>query len=276
MEDPLSTTWSAYRRARRKSRQAWAAIALAAGIAVGATSCFFTSGQFAIAEGSSDGPTSAPVFDPSFMRPVESLVRAPSGLALDALEALPVKGRAPKTGYERTEFGEAWLDVDRNGCDTRNDILRRDMTEVKFTEGSGCRILSGTLREPYTGHTIEFRRGAETSAKVQIDHVVALADAWQKGAQQLTPRQRQSLANDPLNLVAVDGPANTEKSASDAASWLPPSKAIRCHYVARQISVKAAYALWVTAAEKEAMKRVLSTCPGQQTVMAPRTGGPAA
>ncbi len=264
----MSTTWSAYRRARRKSRQAWAALALAAAIAVGATSCFFTSGQFALSEGNADGPTSAAVVDPSFMRPADPVVPAPSGLAIDALERLPVKGRAAKTGYERTEFGEAWLDVDRNGCDTRNDILRRDLRAVQFTEGSDCRVASGTLPEPYTGHTIEFHRGAETSAEVQIDHVVALADAWQKGAQQLTAKQRQSLANDPLNLVAADGPANTEKSASDAASWLPPNKAFRCHYVARQISVKAAYTLWVTQAEKDAMKRVLGSCPGQQTVTA--------
>ena len=128
-------------------------------------------------------------------------------------------------------------------------------------------MAGGTFQEPYTGRTIVFRRGAETSAAVQIDHVVALGDAWQKGAQQLTAQQREHLANDPLNLIAVDGPANQDKSASDAATWLPPNKAFRCHYVARQISVKAAYRLWVTAAEKEAMKRILASCPGQQTIV---------
>ena len=100
---------------------------------------------------------------------------------------------------------------------------------------------------------------------MQIDHVVALGDAWQKGAQQLTAQQREHLANDPLNLIAVDGPANQDKSASDAATWLPPNKAFRCHYVARQISVKAAYRLWVTPAEKEAMKRILAPAPGRAT-----------
>jgi hypothetical protein len=114
---------------------------------------------------------------------------------------------------------------------------------------------------------IAFRRGAETSAAVQIDHVVALGDAWQKGAQQLTAQQREHLANDPLNLIAVDGPANQDKSASDAATWLPPNKAFRCHYVARQISVKVAYRLWVTPAEKEAMKRILTSCPEQRTII---------
>jgi hypothetical protein len=127
-------------------------------------------------------------------------------------------------------------------------------------------VAGGEFHEPYTGAVVRFTRGTESSKAVQIDHVVALGDAWQKGAQQLTPQQRQSLANDPLNLVAADGPANQEKSAADAASWLPKNKAFRCHYVARQISVKAAYKLWVTQAEKDAMKRVLATCPDQQTI----------
>ena len=112
---------------------------------------------------------------------------------------------------------------------------------------------------------VDFRRGQESSKAVQIDHVVALGDAWQKGAQQLTPQQRQSLANDPVNLIAADGPANQQKSAGDAATWLPKNKTIRCHYVARQISVKAAYGLWVTQPEKDAMKRVLDSCPDQST-----------
>jgi hypothetical protein len=127
-------------------------------------------------------------------------------------------------------------------------------------------VAAGSFREPYTGRLITFHRGAGSSKSVQVDHVVALGDAWQKGAQQLTAAQREHLANDPLNLIAVDGPANQDKGASDAATWLPPNKAFRCHYVARQISVKAAYRLWVTPAEKDAMKRVLGSCPGQQTV----------
>ena len=178
-----------------------------------------------------------------------------------------VKGRAAGSNYNRSAFGQAWLDVDRNGCDTRNDILRRDLAGARFTEGSRCRIGAGTFQEPYTGQTIAFQRGAESSKAVQIDHVVALGDAWQKGAQQLTAVQRQHLANDPLNLIAVDGQANQDKSASDAATWLPPNKAFRCHYVARQISVKAAYGLWVTPAEKDAMTRVLGACPEQQTIV---------
>lgn len=181
------------------------------------------------------------------------------GDAAVALEALEVKGRAAKTGYERQQFGNGWATID--GCDTRNIILHRDLKDAMTNEA--CQVTSGTLDDPYTGKTLQFIRGPETSDDVQIDHVVALSDAWQKGAQQLTPERREQLANDPLELIAVDGPANQQKSDGDAATWLPPSKSFRCQYVARQIAVKKKYALWVTPAEKEAITRVLAACPGQ-------------
>lgn len=266
----MSITWKAYRRARRRSRQAWALMLILAVFVASGLAWFFTNGQFAATGPSVTGPREAPVFDPEWMKPVPPVVPVPAGRATDALQALPVKGRAGNDNYERSEFGQAWLDVDRNGCDTRNDILRRDLTAVEFSEGSACRVSGGQLLEPYTGRTIPFRRGPESSKAVQIDHVVALGDAWQKGAQQLTARERESLANDPVNLIAVDGPENTEKGAGDAATWLPANKAFRCHYVARQISVKAAYRLWVTQAEKDAMQRVLASCPEQATVSAPQ------
>jgi len=190
--------------------------------------------------------------------------------ALGELDELSVKGRAPKTGYDRSLFGQAWTDdvsVDggHNGCDTRNDILGRDLTDITFKPGTrDCVVLSGTLNDPYTKSTIDFVRGSSTSSKVQIDHVVALADAWQKGAQQLSTQERTDFANDPRNLLAVDGPTNQQKSAGDAATWLPPNRSYRCTYVARQIEVKRAYRLWVTAAEKSAMERVLTGCGGTQ------------
>ena len=182
-----------------------------------------------------------------------------TGPAAVALSQLPVKGRSPKTGYTRAQFGEGW--ETQQGCDTRNIILHRDLTNVAVD--SECRVVSGTLDDPYTGKLIEFHRGPDTSDLVQIDHVVALSDAWQKGAQQLTFERRQTLANDPLELLAVDGAANQQKSDGDAATWLPPNKAFRCQYVARQITVKQKYDLWVTQAEKDAMNRVLATCPNQ-------------
>lgn len=181
----------------------------------------------------------------------------PSDQALVALENLLVKGRAAKTGYSRDQFGSGWSMI--NGCDTRNIILNRDLTNPVLDED--CNIIGGTLNDPYTGKMIEFHK--ESSSDIQIDHVVALSDAWQKGAQQLTRDQRIQLANDPLELIAVDGPANMEKGDADAASWLPSNKPFRCQYVARQIAVKQKYILWVTAAEKDAMKKVLSTCPTQ-------------
>lgn len=184
---------------------------------------------------------------------------APASEAIAALAKLEVKGRAPSTGYKRALFGDGWSRV--GGCDTRNIILARDMEDEVVNDE--CKVLSGVLHDPYTGHEITFVRGADTSDKVQIDHVVALSDAWQKGAQQLSAAERVALANDPLELLAVDGAANQQKSNGDAATWLPPNKAFRCQYVARQIAVKAKYRLWVTTAERDAMQRVLSVCPQQ-------------
>ncbi|MCP2032169.1 hypothetical protein L1277_002268 [Okibacterium sp. HSC-33S16] len=186
---------------------------------------------------------------------------ATAGLAIDVLAQLPVKGKSPKTGYDRSgQFGTAWLDVDRNGCDTRNDILGRDLTAAE--KSGSCKVLSGKLRDPYTATNIDFVRGNTTSLEVQIDHVVPLLNAWQTGAQQLTQAQRISLANDPLNLLAVSGGANARKGAGDAATWLPANKAFRCDYAARQVSVKATYGLWVTDAERTALVGLLSSCPG--------------
>ena len=181
--------------------------------------------------------------------------------AATVLAALPVKGRAPKTGYRREEFGQRWRDIDRNGCDTRNDILNRDLTNKTWRANTrGCVVLSGILAEPYSGETRYFDK-SQASA-IQIDHVVALSDAWQKGAQAMSAAQRETLANDPLNLLAVDGQLNQQKSDGDAATWLPPNRSFRCAYVSCQIAVKAKYQLWVTPAERDAMARVLNDCPG--------------
>ncbi|MEU4510000.1 HNH endonuclease family protein [Nonomuraea wenchangensis] len=177
------------------------------------------------------------------------------------LAKLQVKGRAPRTGFDRDKFGPSWADVDRNGCDTRNDILKRDLEDETFKSGThDCIVLTGTLKDPYSGKTIEFKRGQDTSTAVQIDHLIPLSDAWQKGAQQWSATKRKEFANDPLNLQATDGPLNGQKSDSDAATWLPPRKSYRCTYIARQIDVKAKYDVWVTAAEKSAMETILDDC----------------
>ena len=181
---------------------------------------------------------------------------------LSVIQAQITKGRAAKTGYTRDQFGPAWADVDRNGCDTRNDILKRDLTNEVFKEKTNaCTVLSGTLVDPFSGETINFVRGVATSSEVQIDHTVALSNAWQTGAFKLTADQRKAFANDPLNLLAVKGRLNSQKGDGDAATWLPPLKSYRCEYVSRQIAVKVKYKLWFTAPEKEAMIRILKTCP---------------
>jgi len=182
-----------------------------------------------------------------------------------ALDSLRVKGRAPKTGYSRAMFGQAWADVDRNGCDTRNDILARDLQHVVFKPAThDCVVLSGDYLEPYTGSHVFFKRGQTTSNAVEVDHVVALGNAWQTGAQDMDLATRLRYANDPLVLLAVDGPANQQKGDGDTATWLPPDKSFRCAYVARQVAIKAKYHLWITPPEKDAMARVLGACPDQQ------------
>ena len=192
---------------------------------------------------------------------VPELSNAAAPTVTDVIATLAVKGRAPKTGYTREQFGTAWKDVDGNSCDTRNDILKRDLVAQVFKDR--CIITSGTLPDPYSGENIDFVRGVGTSNAVQIDHVVALSNAWQTGAFKLTVEKRTAFANDPLNLLAVKGVLNSQKGDGDAATWLPPKKSYRCAYVARQVAVKAKYGLWLTAPEKTAIEKIISTCPKQ-------------
>ncbi|MCR2828014.1 excalibur calcium-binding domain-containing protein [Microbacterium sp. zg.Y909] len=277
----------------RSRRTAWVVTAAAAAmfLVTGTVSSTFFPGDAPvaaqIATPSAPTPTPEPtvtvepvdeeITDPTFQGEASTAADSAATAdqtALAVLSTLEVKGRASKTGYDRDQFGQRWLDVDRNGCDTRNDILARDLTDI---EKSGpCKVMSGILADPFTAQTIGFVRGQDTSAEVQIDHVVSLSDAWQKGAQHLTADQRASFANDPLNLLAVDGGANAQKGDGDAATWLPSNKAFRCAYVARQVSVKATYGLWVTQAEHDAIARVLAECPDEPAVTSAFAPVPAA
>lgn len=182
------------------------------------------------------------------------------GTALEAAQGLTVKGRAPKTGYDRDLFGNGWLDSNGNGCDTRNDILLRDLTDVALSDDD-CTVLSGVLADPYTGTTIDFTRGKTTSSAVQIDHMIPLSLAWQQGAQQWDVAKREAFANDPLNLLASDGPTNGSKSDSGPGSWLPPNKGFRCAYVARFTAVALKYDLSVNEGDNDMILQVLSECP---------------
>ncbi|WP_307816132.1 HNH endonuclease family protein [Myceligenerans indicum] len=184
------------------------------------------------------------------------------GSALEALSQLDIGEWEDEDGYDRDEFGTAWKDVDHNSCDTRNDILARDLENLEYTEGDSCQISSGTLEDPYTGDEIDFERGPH-SGDVQIDHIVALKNAWVTGAYAWDQEEREQIANDPLNLVASDGPANMGKGADDTSEWLPDNGSYRCEYVAAQVAVKIKYDLWVTQDEHDAMADVLTSCPSE-------------
>jgi len=184
-------------------------------------------------------------------------------LAREVLKELEIKGRAPKTNYDRGEqFYATWPNV--NGCSLRQIIIRREVGESAVM--NGCDVIAGSFIEPYTGKMFVATQKSDFSNGIQIDHIVALSDAWQKGAQLLTADERYALATDPLNLIAADAAANQQKSDGDAATWLPANKAFRCQYVARQVSVKYKYRLWVTEAEAQAITKVLDSCPNEPAI----------
>ena len=182
-------------------------------------------------------------------------------LAMAELEKLEIREHQATDSYQRSEFGSGWAAW--QSCDTRQKILARDLKNLQYSEDN-CTVLSGVLDDPYTGKIINFTRGSGTSSAVQIDHVVALSNAWRTGAASWERSARISFANDDLELIAVDGAANNAKSSGDAAEWLPSNTAFRCQYIARQIAVKVKYLLWVTLAEYQAMRDVLSSCPDQR------------
>lgn len=209
---------------------------------------------------------SSPAPSPTWTPPAPSA--APLNPGYDAarrmLDGLPVKGWDRAKDFKRYRFGERWSDdVDvefgHNGCNTRDDILRRDLTRVELRRGT-CLVQRGLLHDPYSGQTIEFVRGPATSEAVQVDHLVSLADAWYKGARAWDDARRRDFANDPRNLLAVSAQANFDKAFRDAAGWLPANAAFECEFVARQVTVKTSYGLWVSANEKSAMHRVLRRC----------------
>ncbi|MEU7211853.1 HNH endonuclease family protein [Streptomyces sp. NPDC044989] len=203
----------------------------------------------------------SPLADPDGTKP--GLAPISSGkdetTAHELISKLTTKGRGPKTGYERDEFGYAWMDtadgvpLARNGCDTRNDLLKLHGKNVRFRAGSDCVVVSLTLYDPYTGKDIAWKKAKAT--EVQIDHVVPLSYAWQMGAARWSKEKRQRLANDVLNLLPVSGSTNSAKSDSGPASWLPPNKAIRCSYAVRFAQVALKYDLSVTGPDKSTMLR---------------------
>jgi hypothetical protein len=186
--------------------------------------------------------------------------------AAAALAALPVAEKASLDGYERgcgegegCVFGPAWADVDRNGCDQRNDVLHRDLTEVQVREGThDCVVVAGVLDDPYTGQTVTFVKAE--AAEVPIDHVVPLAAAWVQGAAGWPAEERQAFANDLNNLMATTRSENSAKGDSTADEWVPSDPAYGCSYATVVVTVKSRYALAVTPAESTALQSLLATC----------------
>ena len=213
-----------------------------------------------------DGRAANPLDNPDGTKPGRAAITtgADKERARALIEKVATKGRGPRTGYERDKFGYAWMDsaphdvpFSHNGCDSRNDLLKRDGQDLRYRAGSDCVVTSLTLHDPYTGKVIEWTKSH--AIKVQIDHVMPLSYDWQMGASRWAKDKRESIANDPLNLVPVDGPTNGSKGDSGPASWLPPNKQIRCAYSVRFAQVSLKYELPVTAADKEMM---LKQCGG--------------
>ncbi|MFB9834553.1 HNH endonuclease family protein [Actinoallomurus acaciae] len=159
------------------------------------------------------------------------------------------------TGYSRRQFGPAWKDVDHNGCDTRNDILARDLDDAK--KRNKCVVISGTLDDPYTGKQITFAKAH--AVEVQIDHIFPLGLAWRMGADHWTEEKRTELANDRDNLLAVWGRPNEQKSDKGPSEW-QPQKSFQCTYAEKFIAVADEYHLSVTQADHDELGDMLDTC----------------
>jgi hypothetical protein len=183
-----------------------------------------------------------------------------------ALAALTVAGKTSLDGYERgcgegegCVFGPAWADVDRNGCDQRNDVLHRDLTGIEVREGTrGCVVVAGALDDPYTGRTVPFVKA--DAGEIPIDHVVPLAAAWVQGAAAWSDEQRRAFANDPANLLATTRSENSAKGDSTADEWVPSDLSYGCSYATVVVTVKSTHALSVTSAEADALASLLATC----------------
>lgn len=184
----------------------------------------------------------------------------PSGSARALLETVSVSDHADVPGYDPDVFG--WRkDTDRNGCDTRNDVLRRDLSELRIKPGTrGCVVSAGALVSPYSGEHITFVAGSKSG--VDIDHVVARENAWQSGASGWSPEELEAFGNDPMNLLAVEASLNRSHGSRAADEWLPEIDGGACAYGARQVAVKARYGLTVTGAERGALVTLLDGCEG--------------
>lgn len=195
-----------------------------------------------------------------------AVVDAPTSVYLVALDGLSVVEGESEMPYDRALFGQRWADVDRNGCDTRNDVLRRDLTALELkADTNGCKVLAGALKDPYSGEDIAFVYGEDTSRLVQIDHIVPLSWAWRHGADAWTTEQRTEFANDPLNLQATTESMNQSKGDSGPSRWLPAQESVYCGYAERFVQVLAKWELGIGALDRAVVRGILIEC-AQPTV----------
>jgi hypothetical protein len=230
-------------------RLLWLAVAAALAIVV------------AVQTTASSGNRSAP-----FIAQADIPTVAPGSDVLAGIPEVPV--RIHGNDYHRDAFGETWTDDNpapggHNGCDTRNDILDRDLIDKTYTSIKRCpkAVATGTLHDPYTNATVAFVRGNQVGASVQIDHIVPLALAWDLGARNWTDDMRLRFANDPANLLAVAGQANQDKGDHEPAVWMPPNHAFWCQYAMQFIAVLRGYALPVDAPSATVLRDAAATCP---------------
>jgi hypothetical protein len=239
-------------RRRRSRRDTIPGSAEAAGVAVLVLMMLF--GIFTVAHRSQDvtpPPAAQQASAPRQQQPPREL-GAPT-----ALHRINVAAPSTYPVYRRDKFGSGWADLDHDGCNTREEILARDMTDLGLEDN--CNVLTGTLHDPYTGRTIDYNESVN-AASVQIDHVVSLSSAWRQGASNWTAAKRIKFANDPLNLIAVDGPTNQSKGDSGPATWQPPNTTFRCAWDRRYVQVTYKYRLTLPSADWDTLETTLAGC----------------
>ena len=231
-----------------RTRLLWLAVVVALAVLV-AYQVVGSSGERAQFVAQADIPTVAPGVD-----------------VLAGIAEVPVRIRGHD--YRRDAFGDTWTDDNpapggHNGCDTRNDILDRDLVDKTYVSIKRCpnAVATGTLYDPYTNATIAFVRGNQTGAAVQIEHIVPLAYAWDQWARNWTDEMRVRFANDPANLLAVEGQVNQDKGDKQPADWMPPNRAFWCQYAVQFAEVLRGYGLPVDAPSAMVVRDAAATCP---------------
>ncbi|KAA6215004.1 HNH endonuclease [Streptomyces albofaciens JCM 4342] len=176
--------------------------------------------------------------------PVEEVLAQLGKLAVEAPHSM--------SGYSRAKFPH-WI-KQYGQCDTREVVLSRDGQSV--SQDSLCRAVAGTWHSPYDGKILG------SASKVDIDHMVPLANAWRSGADTWTTDKRKRFANDLNNpqLIAVSASSNRSKGDQSPDQWSPPNTDFWCTYSRAWTNVKYVYGASVTQPEKDKLTTMLNTC----------------